>query len=84
MKAEWKVSDTGSAHLYCLSFTKVLQACLLLLQQFGHTIIERAIDRCFLPSFSSFGWEVSEEKIKMRKVNGRRMPKAHIAFGKVS
>jgi hypothetical protein len=24
-------------------------------------------------SFSSFGWEVSEEKIKMRKVNGRRM-----------
>jgi hypothetical protein len=27
--------------------------------------------RCFLPSFSSFGWEVSEEKIKMWKVNGR-------------
>ena len=47
-------------------------------------ILERTFHRCFLPSFSSFGWEVSEEKIKMRKVNGRRMPKAHIAFGKVS
>jgi hypothetical protein len=26
--------------------------------------------RCFLPSFSSFGWGFSEEKIKMWKVNG--------------
>ena len=51
LKAEWKVSDTGSAHLYCLSFTKVLQACLLLLQQFGHTIIERAIDLFVLRLF---------------------------------
>ena len=34
--------------------------------------LERTFHRCFLPSFSSFGWEVSEEKIKMRKVNGRR------------
>ena len=46
--------------------------------------LERTFYRCFLPSFSSFGWEVSEEKIKMWKVNGRRMPKAYIAFGKVS
>jgi hypothetical protein len=29
--------------------------------------------RCFLPSFSSFGWGVSEEKIKMWKVNGRQV-----------
>ena len=29
---------------------------------------------CFLPSFSSFGWGISEEKIKMWKVNGRRTP----------
>jgi hypothetical protein len=36
--------------------------------------LERTFHRYFLPSFSSFGWEVSEEKIKMRKVNGRRMP----------
>jgi hypothetical protein len=28
--------------------------------------------RCFLPSFSSFGSGVSEEKIKMWKVNGRQ------------
>jgi hypothetical protein len=28
--------------------------------------------RCFLLSFSSFGLEVSEEKIKMWKVNGRQ------------
>ena len=28
----------------------------------------------FIPSFSSFGREVSEEKIKMWKVNGRRTP----------
>ena len=48
--------------------------------------------RCFLPSFSWFGWGVSEEKIKMWKVNGRQttydgrqvMAKAHIAFGNVS
>ena len=54
--------------------------------------LERTFHRCFLPSFSSFRREVSEEKIKMRKVNGRRtmddrrqvMAKAHIAFGKVS
>jgi hypothetical protein len=41
---------------------------------------------CFLPSFSSFGWGVSEETIKMWKANRRRwwqkltLP----AFGKVS
>ena len=34
--------------------------------------LERTFHRCFLPSFSSFGREVSEEKIKMRKVNERR------------
>ena len=36
--------------------------------------LERTFHRCFLPSFSSFGWEVSEEKIKMWKVNGRQTP----------
>ena len=36
--------------------------------------LERTFYRCFLPSFSSFGREVSEEKIIMRKVNGRRTP----------
>jgi hypothetical protein len=36
--------------------------------------LERTFHRCFLQSFSSFGREVSEEKIKMRKVNGRRTP----------
>ena len=30
--------------------------------------------RCFLPSFTSFGWAVSEEKIKMWKVNGWQTP----------
>jgi len=32
--------------------------------------LERTFHRCFLLSFSSFGWGVSEEKIKMWKVNG--------------
>ena len=32
--------------------------------------LERTFHRCFLPNFSWFGWEVSEEKIKMWKVNG--------------
>jgi hypothetical protein len=46
---------------------------------------ERTFHRCFLPSFVSSSWGVSEEKIKMWKVNGRQvMAKAHIAFGKVS
>ena len=36
--------------------------------------LQRTFHRCFLPSFSSFGWGVLEEKIKMWKVNGRRMP----------
>ena len=36
--------------------------------------LERTFHRCFLPSFTSFGWGVSDEKIKMWKVNGRRTP----------
>jgi hypothetical protein len=35
--------------------------------------LERTFYRCFLPSFSSFGRGVLEEKIKMRKVKGRQM-----------
>ena len=54
--------------------------------------LESTFHRCCLPSFSSFGWGDSEEKIKMWKVNrpqttdnGRQvMAKAHLAFGKVS
>jgi hypothetical protein len=34
--------------------------------------LERTFHRRFLSSFTSFGWEVSEEKIKMWKVNGRQ------------
>jgi hypothetical protein len=34
--------------------------------------LERTFHRCFPPSFSSFGREVSEEKINMWKVNGRQ------------
>jgi hypothetical protein len=34
--------------------------------------LERTFHRCFLPSFSSFGWGFSDEKIKMWKVYGRR------------
>jgi hypothetical protein len=34
--------------------------------------LERTFHRCFLPSFTSFGWGVSKEKIKMWKVNGRQ------------
>ena len=33
--------------------------------------VERTFHRCFLPSFSSFGWRVSE-MIKMWKVDGRQ------------
>jgi hypothetical protein len=33
--------------------------------------LERTFHRCFLQSFTSFGWGVSE-KIKMWKVNGRQ------------
>jgi hypothetical protein len=36
--------------------------------------LERTFYRCFLPNFSSFGWGVSEEKIKIWKVNRRRTP----------
>ena len=36
--------------------------------------LERTFHRCFIPSFSSFGQKVSEEKIKMWKVNGRWTP----------
>ena len=47
--------------------------------------LERTFHSCFLPSFTSFGWGVLEEKIKMWKDDGRQvMAKAHIAFGKVS
>ena len=44
--------------------------------------LERTFLRCFLPSFTSFGLRVSEEKIKMWKVDGQQeMAKAHLAFG---
>ena len=49
--------------------------------------LERTFHRCFLPSFTSFGRGVSEEKIKSEKLtdDGRQvMAKAHNAFGKVS
>jgi hypothetical protein len=54
--------------------------------------VERTFHRCFLPSFTSLDWGVSEEKIKMWKNNRRQttddgcqvMAKAHITFGKVS
>jgi hypothetical protein len=36
--------------------------------------LERTFYRCFLPSFSSCGWGVSEEKIKMWKVKGHFVP----------
>ena len=36
--------------------------------------LQKTFHRCFLPRFSSFGWGVSGEKIKMWKVNGRRTP----------
>jgi hypothetical protein len=40
---------------------------------FGRSqVLERTFHRCFLPSFTSFGWGVSEEKIKMWKFNGRQ------------
>ena len=42
--------------------------------------VERTFHRCFLPSFSSFGWGISEEKIKLWKVNGQRTP----SYGKSS
>jgi len=43
------------------------------------------VQGCFLQNFGSFGRGVSEEKIKMRKVNGRQVKaKAHIAFVKAS
>jgi hypothetical protein len=34
--------------------------------------LQRTFHRCFLLSFTSFGWGVSEEKIKMWIVNGRQ------------
>ena len=36
--------------------------------------LERIFHICFLASFTAFDWGVSEEKIKMWKVNGRRTP----------
>ena len=36
--------------------------------------LERTSYRCFLPSFSSFGWGFLEKKIEIWKVNGRRTP----------
>ena len=38
--------------------------------------LQRTFHGCFLPSFTSFGWAVSEEEIKMWKVNRRQMTDA--------
>jgi hypothetical protein len=51
LKAEWKVSDTGSAH-WASSFF-----------QGGHFFFAEGVHRCFLSNFGSFGYSVSEEKI---------------------
>jgi hypothetical protein len=50
--------------------------CLWFVNGSGQNVqsLERTFYRCFTPSFSSFGWGVSEEKIKMWKVNRRRTP----------
>jgi hypothetical protein len=42
--------------------------------------LERAFHRCFLSNFSWFGWRVSEEKIKMWKVNEGRTPSEQFFF----
>ena len=49
--------------------------------------LERTFHRCFLPSFTSFGWGVQRRRLKCEKLTDDRrqvMAKAHIAFGKVS
>jgi hypothetical protein len=48
--------------------------CLLIDQDKMSNLLERTFHICFLLSFNSFGREVLEEKVKMRKVNGQRMP----------
>jgi hypothetical protein len=43
--------------------------------------LERTFNRCFLPSFSSFGWGVSEENIKMsssRTTDDRHHGRKHL------
>jgi hypothetical protein len=44
----------------------------LLMDRDNEQYLEKTFHRCFLLSFISFGWGVSEEKIKMWKVNRRR------------
>jgi hypothetical protein len=49
--------------------------------------LERTFHKCFLPSFRSIGFAISEEKIKIEKLmdDGRQvMAKAHLAFGQMS
>jgi hypothetical protein len=49
--------------------------------------LERTFHKCFLPSFRSIGFAISEEKIKIEKLmdDGRQvMAKAHLVFGQMS
>ena len=53
---------------------RLWRPCLLTDRDEMSKSLQRTCHRCFLPSFSSFGPGVSEEKIKMWKVNGRQTP----------
>jgi hypothetical protein len=48
----------------------------------GHHNLWDWLSRCFLPSFSSFGWGVSEEKIKMWKVNAKWWQKLTLSLAR--
>jgi hypothetical protein len=69
----WKIYEISLSR----ALTKKMHHGKILRQGLNDNImysLERTFHRCFLPSFSSFGWGFSEEKIKMWKVNRRRTP----------
>ena len=62
----WQTTDTKSWQKLILPLARFVK------KNIKMWIATYTFYRCFLPSFSSFGWGVSEEKIKMWKVNGRQ------------
>jgi hypothetical protein len=79
----WPSSFRGEDFLKSANQKQELSVVAMFVNGSGQNVqtLERTFYRCFLPSFSSFGRGVSEEKIKMWKVNGWQvMAKAHIAF----
>ena len=71
----WSSGFRGENYKKLANQKKELYMVAMFVNELGRNeqFLQKTFDRCFLPSFTSFGCGISE-KIKMWKVNGRQSP----------